>query len=77
MPLHHTVRYNSDSSLQPLYNKIVQFLKLIESGPEGLRSLGLPVMSRPLYQAELRAPQQNKTNIGYKMLLAVFLIATI
>ena len=32
-------------------------LKLIENnGPEGLRSLGSPVMSRLLYQAELRAP---------------------
>ena len=29
-----------------------------ESGPEGLRSLGSPIMSRLLYQAELRAPRQ-------------------
>ncbi len=33
--------------------------KLIEfGGPEGLRSLGSPVMSRLLYQAELRAPRK-------------------
>ncbi len=50
---------NSDITLilhcgQIILNGLI--LKLMENdGPEGLRSLGSPVMSRLLYQAELRA----------------------
>lgn len=44
------------------------FLKwgIYESGPEGLRSLGSPVMSRLLYQAELRAPRKKGSILSIK-----------
>jgi hypothetical protein len=37
-----------------------------KSGPEGLRSLGSPVMSRLLYQAELRAPRKKGSILSIK-----------
>ena len=54
MPCHHSIRHNSDSSLQPclwLYHYGFKG----NYGPGGLRSRGSPIMSRLLYQAELRA----------------------
>ncbi len=38
----------------------------MKSGPEGLRSLGSPVMSRLLYQAELRAPRKKDSILSIK-----------
>ena len=41
-------------------------IKRIHGGPKGLRSLGSPVMSRLLYQAELWAPRKNKFTCSIK-----------
>lgn len=48
------------------YYRIQFHIFSIENGPEGLRSLGSPVMSRLLYQAELRAPKQRNFFSGIK-----------
>ena len=55
MPSNHQFRYNSDSSSLPDNFQLAHFKTNGNNGPEGLRSLGSPVMSRLLYQAELRA----------------------
>ncbi len=73
---------NSDITLilhcsQLIFNLLV--LKLMENnGPEGLRSLGSPVMSRLLYQAELRALSKViYSQVQNVMRLTVFVITTI
>ena len=38
-----------------IHKPSIRFMSKKSRGPEGLRSLGSPIMSRLLYQAELRA----------------------
>ena len=54
MPSHHG-QVNSDSSSRPGAAPRRARFKTSVGGPDGLRSRGSPVMSRLLYQAELRA----------------------
>lgn len=54
MPSHHG-QVNSDSSSRPGAAPRGARFKTSVGGPDGLRSRGSPVMSRLLYQAELRA----------------------